>query len=173
MEKTAFAALRVLVLGGKNHTTQLLRSVLGIAGVAKIVHIDESCRAIELLSLENFHAVFCERTAAAIDGVSFPIAARRMSSVLNPMIPIFVIQDRAQRSDVEHARDTGATDFLTTPISPKTIMTKMQVALQMPRPFIVAPEFFGPDRRAKTRGHYGRDRRVRGAKKTKVDFTHI
>jgi two-component system chemotaxis response regulator CheY len=75
---------------------------------------------------------------------------------------------------VEAARDTGVTDVLTMPISPKTLVTKLQVATHTPRAFIVAPEFFGPDRRAKARPTYfGADRRKRTAKKAKVDFTNI
>lgn len=69
---------------------------------------------------------------------------------------------------------SASPDVLTTPISPKTIMTKLQGALTAPRPFIVANEFFGPDRRAKARAPFhGSDRRTRVAKKAKVDFTHI
>ena len=53
-------------------------------------------------------------------------------------------------------------------------MTKLQAATQSPRPFIVATEFFGPDRRAKARpAYFGTDRRKRVAKKAKVDFTAI
>lgn len=174
MERSDFSSHRVLVLGGKTHTIGLLRSILSIAGVTQIIHVEESRRALELLSMEHFTAVFCDHTAEELDGMSFPVAARRRAGMLNPMIPIFAVQERARRRDVEKARDVGVTDVLTTPISPKTIMTKLQAALTAPRPFIVANEFFGPDRRAKARAPYhGSDRRTRVAKKAKVDFTHI
>ena len=75
---------------------------------------------------------------------------------------------------MEVARDSGVTDVLTIPISPKTLVTKLQVATHSPRPFIVATEFFGPDRRGKARPAYnGSDRRKRIAKKAKMDFTAI
>ncbi len=174
MKRSDFSSHRVLVLGGKSHTIGLLRSILGIAGVTQIIHVEESPRALELLSMEHFTAVFCDHTAEELDGMSFPVAARRRAGMLNPMIPIFALQEQARRRDVEKARDVGVTDVLTTPISPKTIMTKLQAALTAPRPFIVANEFFGPDRRAKARAPFhGSDRRTRMAKKAKVDFTHI
>ena len=75
---------------------------------------------------------------------------------------------------MEKARDLGVTDVLTVPISPKTLVTKLQVATHSPRPFIVSNEFFGPDRRAQSRpAYYGADRRKRAAKKAKLDFTAI
>lgn len=174
MERSDFSSHRVLVLGGKTHTISLLRSILSMAGVTQIMHVEESHCALDLLSMENFSAVFCDHTAQELDGMSFPVAARRRAGMINPMIPIFAVQEHARRRDVENARDVGVTDVLTTPISPKTVITKLQAALTAPRPFIVANEFFGPDRRTKRRAPYhGSDRRTRVAKKAKVDFTLI
>jgi two-component system chemotaxis response regulator CheY len=174
MERVDLSRHRVLVVGAKTHAIQLLRAVMGIAGVGKIIHAEDSRRALELISLEHFSAVFCSSTVGGVEGIPFVVAARRKESVLNPMIPIFMLQERAHRRDVEKARDIGVTDVLTPPISPQTLISKLYVATQTPRPFIVATEFFGPDRRARTRSNFhGSDRRKRVAKKQKVDFTHV
>ncbi len=77
------------------------------------------------------------------------------------MIPIFALREGARHRDVEQARDVGVTDILTTPISPKTIMSKLQATLTALRSFIVATEFFSADRRTWV------------AKKAKMDFTVI
>ena len=173
MDRSDFSSHRVLILGGKTHTIGILRSILGIAGVTQIIHVEETLRALELLSMEHFTAVFCDQLADGVDGMSFPTAARRREGMLNPMIPIFVLQDRARRSDVERARDLGVTDILTTPLSPRTLVTKLQAAISAPRSFIVAPEFFGPDRRAKRDAYNGSERRTRKPKKARVDLTHV
>ena len=131
-------------------------------------------RALELLGMEHFHAVFYADNTDAVDEKPFVVSARRDKGMLNPMLPIFEFQERARRRDVEAARDGGVTDVLTIPISPKTLVTKLQVATHSPRPFIVATEFFGPDRRAKARpAYHGSDRRKRVTKKAKVDFTAV
>jgi CheY-like chemotaxis protein len=121
MERSDFSSLRVLVLGGKTHTIGILRSILSNAGVTKIIHVEQTARALDLLGMEHFSAVFCDQNAEGMDGMSFPVAA------------------------------TTA-----------------------PRPFIVASEFFGPDRRARARAPWhGDDRRTRVAKKQKMDFTQV
>ena len=174
MNRADFSQHRVLVVGPKTHALQLLRSVMTIAGVGKIVHVEDARRALEMLCKEHFHAVFYDDKADAAEEKPFVVAARRGEAMLNPMLPIFVFQERARRSDVEVARDSGVTDVLTIPISPRTLVTKLQVATHAPRPFIVATEFFGPDRRAKARPAYnGSDRRKRVVKKAKMDFTAI
>jgi two-component system chemotaxis response regulator CheY len=149
----------------------VLRSILSVMGVTQVIHVEDTVRAIELLSMEAFQAVFYDPRCEPYDGMPFPVAARRKETMLNPLLPIFALQERARRRDVEQARDAGVTDVVTAPISPKTIMTKMKAA---PRPFILAQEFFGPDRRAKNRAPWsGGERRTRTARKQKVDFIHV
>ena len=174
MERMDFSAHRVLLVGAKTHAVQLLRSVLGIAGVGKIIHVQASHQALDLLGQEHFNAVFCDHKVSQAGEKSFVRAVRRQEAMLNPMVPIFMLQERARRRDVEKARDAGATDMLTLPISAKTLLSKLFAATHAPRPFIVSPEFFGPDRRAKARpGYCGADRRKRIPKKARVDFTPV
>jgi CheY-like chemotaxis protein len=170
MERADFAQLRVMLLTGRSHGAQTLRSVLTLSGVTNILFIDNPKKALDLLTMENFDAVYADDGCEKVSDLTFAMAVRRRSGILNPMIPIFVFQERARRSDVEIARDTGATDFLTCPISPKTVMTKLEAALVNPRPFIKAPDFFGPDRRTKARPVWnGEERRSRVARKVNVE----
>jgi two-component system chemotaxis response regulator CheY len=171
VERTAFSNHRILLLGGKTHALLLLRSILSVMGVTQIIHVEDPRRAIELLSMEMFHAIFYDPRIPSYDDMAFPVAARRKESLLNPLVPIFALQARTHRRDVEMARDAGVTDVITVPISPRTVMTKLKAA---PRPFIVAQEFFGPDRRSKARAPWsGSDRRIRAARKQKIDFIAV
>lgn len=169
MERADFAALGILLLSEKNHAAQTLRAVLTLAGVTRIATFDNSRRALEILTMDNYDAVFCGEYAKPVDGMSFPVAVRRVSGILNPLVPVFVFHEHARRRSVEEARDTGATDFLTCPISPKTVMAKLEAAIVNPRPFIKAPDYFGPDRRARQRPVWtGEERRIRMPRKINV-----
>ena len=169
MERADFATLRILLLSDRNHAAQTTRSVLLLTGITRITGVDNSRRAVELLTMDHYEAVFCSESSEAVEGLSFPMAVRRVAGVLNPLIPVFVFQESARRRMVEVARDTGATDFLTCPVSPKTVMTKLEAAIINPRPFIKAPEYFGPDRRAKVRPVWnGEERRSRIARKVRI-----
>ena len=169
LELADFAQLRIMLLSGKTHGAQTLRSVLTLAGVIKIINVVEPRRALDLLTMEHFDAVFADEAAGPVEDLCFALAVRRTKAVLNPMVPVFVFQEQARRRSVELARDLGATDFLTCPISPKTVMAKLEAAIMAPRPFIKAPAFFGPDRRAKARPAWnGEDRRIRAPRKVVV-----
>jgi two-component system, chemotaxis family, chemotaxis protein CheY len=161
------AKARVLIVGAKGFAGAMLRTVLTAGGVHRIVLIDQPRRALDLLCDEPFDAVFVEIPTLR-DDTPFALAARRNPMLLNPMIPIFAVYNRARRRDVEKSRDQGVTDVICRPISPKTIIEKLKAALMAPRPFIAAPGFFGPDRRAKDRSWRGQDRRILKPKKTRL-----
>lgn len=169
MTQLDLAAARILVVGAKGASGSMLRTVLTAAGITRIALIDEPRRALDMLCSEPFEAVFVEGTIQ-LDDTSFAMAARRNTMLLNPMIPIFAVYGGPRRRDVEMARDEGITDVICRPMSPKTVADKLRAALIAPRPFIAAPEFFGPDRRGRERPWRGDDRRVRTPKKTKVNF---
>lgn len=172
MDQSEFSRHRVLVLGTKTHTIQILRSVLVMVGVGRIVQVEDGATAAHLLSMENFNAVFCELDAEA--QLAFVRMARRREGVLNPMVPIFLLQSQMRHRHILKARDSGATDLLTIPVSPRTVASKLRAATKTPRPFIVGQDFFGPDRRARTRpGYFGPDRRKKSPKKTRMDVVHI
>ena len=166
MRKTDFAALRVQIVGAKGHAGAMLRIVLTTAGVGHVVQIEDSRKALALLSSEHFDAIFVEETH--LDGLNFARSARKRAALRNPLIPIFAVYSGPRRRDVERARDLGVTSVICRPISPKTVSDKLQSALLAPRPFIAAPDFFGPDRRAKGRSWRGRDRRKNTPRKSKI-----
>ena len=161
--------LRVLLVGGKPASVQILRTAFGLLGLKQVAAVAESARAIEALRTQSFAAIFCDAGAEHYKTMTFPVAARRAPGIVNPVTPLFVIYTNARQRQVEQARDVGVTDVLTHPVSAATIARKLQVALKAPRSFIVAPTFFGPDRRVRRPTVWsGDERRKRIAKKTKV-----
>jgi PleD family two-component response regulator len=166
MRKPDFATLRVQIVGTKGHAGATLRIVLTAAGVGDVVQIEDTRRALSLLSSEHFDAVFVEETH--LDGLNFARSARKRAALRNPLIPIFAVYNGPRRHDVEKARDLGVTAVICRPISPKTISDKLLAALLKPRPFIAAPDFFGPDRRARARAWRGSDRRKHTPRKSKI-----
>jgi len=160
---------RVLLVCGRAHTVQVLRTTFGLLHVKSLVVMPTASSALEALKGHPFTAVFCDGGIEDVAGLPFALAARRMPGMLNPMIPIFTLAAFPNQRDVERARDEGVTDVLAQPVSAAVISRKLRAALACPRPFIAAPDFFGPDRRAGARKpFFGEDRRTRQPKKVKL-----
>lgn len=158
--------MRVQIVGAKGHAGAMLRVVLTAAGVGHVVLTEDSRRALSLLANEHFDAVFVEETH--LDSLNFVRSARKRAALRNPLIPIFAVYSGPRRHDVERARDLGVTSVICRPVSPKTVSDKLMAALLKPRPFIAAPGFFGPDRRARSRVWRGQDRRKTTPRKGKI-----
>jgi CheY-like chemotaxis protein len=161
--------VRILVAGATPHGLQILRTAMGVVGITNVVAATTSTAALALLRTQRFDAVFCDERAEPVLDMPFTVAARRAPDLLYPMVPLFLVTGGPRRRDVEAARDKGVSDVLVRPISPATIRRKLAQSLGRPRPFIAAPDFFGPDRRSTNRiEHKGKDRRRRQPRKIKV-----
>ncbi len=170
MSQPNLSGARVLIAGAKGYAGSILRSVLNACGILRVDIVEDPRRALDLLCLEAFDAVFIE-DELAVDDVPFAIAARRNPALRNPLIPIFAVYSGARRRDIEKSRDLGINDVIARPISPKTVSEKLWAAMRSPRPFIAGASFFGPDRRSKLRAgapHFAGERRILVPKKTKI-----
>ncbi|HTQ15376.1 MAG TPA: response regulator [Rhizomicrobium sp.] len=162
-------SLRILVVTARPHVAQVLRQVLGICGVTDIAVCAHGAAALDLLRHQVYDAVFCDQASSHDTGRDFAKDARTAEGVLDSMIPVFLVSGGPRRRDVEAARDRGYTDVIARPVSAATVLRKLNSALERPRPFIAAPDFFGPDRRSSSRGQFkGRERRARQPRKVRI-----
>jgi CheY-like chemotaxis protein len=175
MNSLNISRLRILIVGARGYAGTLLRSVLNANGITRVCLTEDAGRALEQLCTEHFDVVFLEEMVE-LDGQPFAMTARRKPALLNPLVPIFMVHSGARRRDVEKSRDLGVNSVIARPYSPKIIMEKLISALVAPRPFIAAPHFFGPDRRAKMREDmplHRQERRKRMPVKTKLSMVEI
>jgi hypothetical protein len=58
-----------------------------------------------------------------------------------------MLSGAADRDIVENCRDLGASEFLAKPFSASTVADKIMQLIMYPRKFVLAPSYFGPERR--------------------------
>ena len=74
-------------------------------------------------------------------------------------MPVVLLSAYASEKIVTVARDKGANEALVKPISADKLAARLLAVIDRPRPFIKAPDFFGPDRRRQDRPILFEDRR--------------
>lgn len=74
-------------------------------------------------------------------------------------LPVIVVSGYTTQRVTNAARDLGANETLTKPVSAKSLASRICSVIDNPRQFIKAPGFFGPDRRRKRQPFTGKDRR--------------
>ena len=157
-----FSELSVLVVDDNDFMRTLYRELL----VAFDFHADriweaaDGRAAIEELSLAPIDVAICDINMQPMDGIEFTGFVRTNPDSPDAFLPIIICTGYADLTHVEAARDAGATEILTKPISPRTLYARLQAVVERPRPFISAPGYTGPDRRRHNIPFEGPDRRT-------------
>ncbi|MBV6631692.1 MAG: response regulator [Alphaproteobacteria bacterium] len=74
-------------------------------------------------------------------------------------MPFIMLTAYSSADWVCEARDWGATEFLTKPVSAQAVARRLLNVIERPRPFIRTGDYFGPDRRRQKIDFSGQERR--------------
>lgn len=81
-----------------------------------------------------------------MEGLEFISAVRALDTAAR-QLPIIMLTGHSDLTHLNAARDRGVTEFLTKPVTARTILTRLQAVIYQPRPFVDTPAYVGPDRR--------------------------
>lgn len=156
-----YAALAVLVLDDNAFFGRLVQQILrgvGTQTISLCTHPDE---AFGLLVTNRYNLVLTEALIGAFDGLDFVRRIRASGGTAFQQIPIIMVTAHTDAAKVRNMRDIGVTEILAKPISPATLLSRIELVYAAPRPFVKREEYTGPDRRRRRGTFDGDDRRDR------------
>jgi CheY-like chemotaxis protein len=161
----SFKGLHVLVVDAHEESVRLLRQTLSALGITDVAVADNSLAALKALSIDIYDVVFCDAVIGPIDLWEFSARLRLDPKGRNRRVPIILTTENPQQKLVELARDSGINDVVIRPLSVTAVRRRLESAM-VPKPFVTAESFAGPDRRRKDRREIAglvqaRDRRYR------------
>lgn len=140
---------------------RLLAAMVRGFGVDAIHAVTDPVEALEILKTNNVDLAMVDLRLPVIDGLEFTSLIRNSPDSPNPYLPVIMVTAHSEREKVEAARDVGVNEFCCKPINANTLYAKFQAVVDQPRPFIRAPNYFGPDRRRRRDPKYsGPERRA-------------
>ncbi|WP_309642984.1 response regulator [Phenylobacterium sp.] len=152
-------ALRILVIDDNAQMRTILGTVLSAAGVGHLHYAPDGRSGLTALVQIQPDLCFVDYEMPVMNGLDFISNVRAIASPLSVM-PIIMLTGHADEPRLRAARDRGVSEFLCKPVSAKTILSRLQVAILHPREFIRSTTYFGPDRRRRTQSdHHGPRRR--------------
>jgi len=86
-----------------------------------------------------------------VDGALFLRWIRTAKDAPDRFVPFVMLSGAADQAIVESARDSGVSEFLAKPFSAKSLGDRILEVIKNPRQFVLAPGYFGPDRRRQER----------------------
>jgi DNA-binding response OmpR family regulator len=67
---------------------------------------------------------------------------------------MIIVTGRRSEADVQLARKAGVNEFVIKPFTPAGLLSRIQLVLLKPRPFVVCEDYIGPDRRRRVELSY-------------------
>jgi len=139
--------IRILLAESDLQLGIMLQQVLQRMGFKSVQLVRDGELAVEALQREQKDILITEWQLQALDGISVTHHVRRQGPPENRLLPIIMMTARAERQDVEVARDAGITEFVVKPYNSTTVFRRIQQVIDNPRGFLLAQQYVGPDRR--------------------------
>jgi CheY-like chemotaxis protein len=161
MLKLNWDNISILVVDDNTFMRNLVVSTLRMLGISNIVARSSATGAIESLSesrrnpvgagVGTIDIVLSDFVMEEVDGALFLRWIRTSKQAPDRFVPFIMVSGAADQQIVEAARDAGVSEFLAKPFSAKSLGERILEVIKNPRQYVLAPGYFGPDRRRQDR----------------------
>lgn len=160
--------LSVLLVEDSPFMRELMVALLENLDIGEVVTTSNGEDAIsELLQSTNngeddystFDVVISDWAMKPMNGLDLLKWVRSNDHEAIKFMPFVMLTAYSTMDWVTTARDWGATEFLTKPVSAQAVAKRLLMVIEKPRPFIKTADYFGPDRRRQKLPFNGEDRR--------------
>lgn len=154
-----FRKLSILIVEDNLHMRQLIAQVLRAMGVVDVYQADGATRALAMVRQNKPDVIITDWLMEPMDGLELTRAIRNDPNSPARLAPIILMTGYSAHTRVTQARDIGVTEFLVKPFTAEALAKRIAHVINMPRDFIAAPKYSGPDRRRKRGEGYGGPKR--------------
>ena len=161
MPDVDLSELRFLIAEENRYMLTVLRQQLKAFDIAEIVEVQNGDEAAQALDATDVDFAIIDSGMTPVDGLSFTRHVRSGKGIPNAELPIILLIAHPSVETIAAARDAGATEVLSKPVSAKLLFDRIQYSITNSRDFVKADGFAGPDRRRRRNADApgGEDRR--------------
>ena len=159
--KSLLKNIQLLIADADDWLGEALRFNLEQMGFGTVRRVRSGQDAYTALARKPYDFVITEWNLPEMDGLSLVRKLRSSKEeIIRPALPVIMLSGRSEKQDVLTARDAGINEYIVKPFSSQAVFQRLERLVDQPRPFIISPQFSGPDRRRKA-AHSGPDKRQR------------
>ena len=153
--------IAILVVDDNAFMRNLIVSTLRALGMTNLVAKSGAAEAIQALSesrrnpgaagFGTIDIILSDFVMEEVDGALFLRWIRTSKQAPDRFVPFLMCSGAADQQAVEASRDAGVSEFLAKPFSAKSMGDRILEVIKNPRQYVLAPGYFGPDRRRQDR----------------------
>lgn len=167
-----FCDLTLLIVDDNQYMRQLIGHMLRAFEVGNVLAVTNANEAFDEIRQNHIDCVIVDwLMPGGMSGIEFVRMLRTSPKSPKPDIPLILCTGHTEKQRIIEARDAGVSEILTKPLSPRSLIHKLRMAIYHPRPFIISPNYTGPDRRRRKNVKYdGIERRRKvGLRQNDID----
>lgn len=126
---------------------QILKEVLWDAGLRQLRGLPDGAGALESIRDHPPDLLFVDMALADGAGTALVRRLRRTPDSPSPFVAVIMTMAAPTLEKTFAARDSGADEIVTRPITAKGVLQRVAAAQNRPRSVVLSPTFIGPDRR--------------------------
>ena len=142
-----FDTLKILLVDDNRHMRLLLTEMLRAIGVRNVFEAVNGVEALQMMRRVPIDIVITDLKMGLLGGIDFVNLLRRSPDSPNPFAPVLMVTGHSTMRRVQDARDAGVNEFLTKPVTGRSLVHRLTLLIEQPRPYIRCAGYFGPDRR--------------------------
>lgn len=147
MDNVDLSELRFLIAEENRYMLTVLRQQLKAFEITEIVDARDGDEAAQILVTTDVDFAIIDSGMTPIDGLTFTRHVRTGKGIPNAELPIILLIAHPSAQTITTARDAGATEVLSKPVSARQLFDRIQHSIKNSRDFVQADGFTGPDRR--------------------------
>jgi CheY-like chemotaxis protein len=146
--------ISVLIVEDNLPMLEITKSLLLTFGIGHVITAQNGEIGFKRFCELNPDIVIADWMMKPVDGISLTRIIRNDPKSPNPYVPVILMTGFSEKRRVFQARDAGVTEFLVKPFNARDLYKRLIQVIERPRQFVKATDFFGPDRRRRSRGPY-------------------
>lgn len=144
--------LSVVVVENTVQEQEIVAQILAGFGVGTVAKPGSAAEAKTLLQRDRADLVLVGTALPGQDGYDFVRWMRREKAVASRTMPVVLLAAHTRASDIQRARDCGASWVLAKPVTPNVLFKGIEWLAKDERPFVECDVYAGPDRRTRQLG---------------------
>lgn len=160
---TYLKGVSIMIVDDLEFSVQILREMVRVLGAQDIRTFLDGEMAWRDFIVRPADLIIIDWEMQPVSGIELTKRIRKHPDSPNTFVPIIMVTAHRERDEVFRARDSGVTEYVVKPVSPKALFSRIEAVIERPRRFVRVGEFFGPDRRRHNAQFDGEDRRGKEA----------
>lgn len=144
--------LKYLIVDDIGYMRAMLKAFLHAYGISNVLEAEGAVAALGLFAAHEIDVLLTNFMMPVMNGGELVRRLRRSPGERLRRIPVVMVSAYTDRDHIRRARDAGIDEFVSKPCTAEDLHVAIRKAVFAPKPFVVAPDYLGPDRRREDRG---------------------